>query len=73
MIERIPGAFHPFVLPFVFGMVFVLGYCLIGMVRIFFELPREDRRRFLISLVTPKTAWKNIKDIFLNCGVMDIW
>ncbi|MBQ8021516.1 MAG: (Fe-S)-binding protein [Bacteroidales bacterium] len=74
MIERIPGAFHPFVLPFVFGMVFVLGYCLIGMVRIFFELPREDRRRFLISLVTPKTAWKNIRDIFLNCLIhVNLW
>ena len=67
MIERVPGAFHPFVLPFVSGMVFVLLYCLGGMVRIFFELPREDRRRFLLSLVTPKTAWKNVKDIFLNC------
>ena len=35
--------------------------------RIFFELPREDRRKFLVSLVTPKILWKNIKDIFLNC------
>ncbi len=67
MIERVPGAFHPFVLPFVAGMVFVLGWCLVGMVRILVELPREDRRRFFLSLVTPKTAWKNIKDIFLNC------
>ena len=67
MIERIPGAFHPFVLPFLFGLVFVLAYCLAGALRIFFELPREDRKRFLVSLVTPKTAWKNIKDIFLNC------
>ena len=67
MIERVPGAFHPFVLPFVIGMLFVLTYCLAGMIRIFFELPGEDRKRFLVSLVTPKTIWKNIKDIFLNC------
>ena len=32
-----------------------------------FQLPGEDRKRFLLSLVTPKTAWKNIRDIFLNC------
>ncbi len=67
MIERVPGAFHPFVLPFVIGMLFVLTYCLAGMIRIFFELPGADRKRFLVSLVTPKTLWKNIKDIFLNC------
>ena len=74
MIERIPGAFHPFVLPFVFGMLFVLTYCLVGMIRVFFELPREDRKRFLISLVTPKTIWKNIKDIFLNCLIhVKLW
>ena len=74
MIERIPGAFHPFVLPFLFGMLFVLTYCLVGMVRVFFELPGEDRKRFLLSLVTPKTIWKNIKDIFLNCLIhVKLW
>ena len=67
MIERFTSGFHPFVIPFVFGMLFVLGYCLYGFLRILVQLPREDRRRFLLSLVTPKTAWKNIKDIFLNC------
>ncbi|MBR5704009.1 MAG: 4Fe-4S dicluster domain-containing protein [Bacteroidales bacterium] len=67
MIERIASGFHPFVLPFLFGMLFVLGYCLFGIIRILIQLPHEDRRRFIISLVTPKTLWKNIKDIFLNC------
>jgi len=67
MIDRIASGFHPFVLPFVIGMVFVLGYCVYGFIRIMIQLPREDRRKFLLSLVTPRTAWKNIKDIFLNC------
>ena len=67
MIERFATGFHPFVLPFLFGMIFVLGYCLFGMVRIFFQLPRADRRKVLVSLITPKTAWKNVKDIFANC------
>lgn len=67
MIDRIASGFHPFVIPFVFGMVFVLSYCLFGIVRIMFQLPHEDRKRFLLSLVTPVTAWKNVKDIFANC------
>ena len=67
MTERFATGFHPFVLPFLFGMIFVLGYCLYGAIRILVQLPKEDRRKFLISLVTPATAWKNVKDIFLNC------
>ena len=67
MIERLASGFHPFVLPFLAGMIFVLAYCLGGIIRILAELPRKDLRRFLLSLITPKTAWKNIKDIFLNC------
>ena len=67
IIDRFSSGFHPFVLPFLIGMLFVLGYCLYGIIRILFQLPGEDRRKFLISLVTPKTAWKNVKDIFLNC------
>ena len=67
IIDRFTSGFHPFVLPFLFGMIFVLGYCVYGIIRILFQLPRDDRRKFLISLVTPKTLWKNIKDIFLNC------
>ena len=67
MVDRIASGFDPFVLPFVFGMVFVLSYCLYGIVRILFQLPGEDRRRLFISLITPKTAWKNVKDIFANC------
>ena len=74
MIERLSTGFHPFVLPFLFGMIFVLTYCLGGMIRILWELPRRDRRRFLLSLITPKTAWKNIKDIFLNCLIhVKLW
>ena len=67
MIERFTSGFHPFVLPFLAGMFFVLGYCLFGIVRILCQLSGEDRRRFLLSLVTPKTALKNIKDIFCDC------
>ena len=66
--------FHPFVIPFCAGMAFVLGYCFFGMIHILFQLPRRDRRHFLLSLVNPKTAWKNIRDIFLNCLIhVKLW
>lgn len=67
MIERFSSGFHPFVLPFLVGMIFVLGYCVYGIVRILFQLSGEDRKKFLVSLVTPKTFVKNIRDIFCDC------
>ncbi len=59
--------FHPFVLPFVLGMAFVLTYCLVGLVRIIAQLPKDDRKKLWRSLVTPKTAWANIRDLFGDC------
>ena len=59
--------FDPFVLPFVIGTTFVLLYCFIGMIRIIWQLPKDDRRKFGLSLITPKTLWKNIKDLFGDC------
>lgn len=67
MRERFASGFDPFVLPFLAGMIFVLGYCLYGILRILFQLSRDDRRKFLLSLITPSTALKNIWDIFANC------
>lgn len=74
MIDRIASGFHPFVVPFVFGMLFVLVWCFIGIFRILAQCPREDRVRFYVSLVTPAVIWKNIKDIFLNCLIhVKLW
>ncbi|MBO6170505.1 MAG: (Fe-S)-binding protein [Bacteroidales bacterium] len=67
MRERFATGFDPFVLPFLVGMIFVLGYCAYGIFRILFQLSRQDRRKFLLSLITPSTALKNIWDIFANC------
>ena len=58
------GQFEYFVIPFLFGMAFVLGYCIIGMVRVILELPKCDRRRFFISLITPKMDEKEMDDLF---------
>lgn len=74
MRERFAEAFHPFVLPFLIGMFFVLGYCLVAMLRVIVQLPKADRRRFLLSLITPKYIWMNIRDIFLNCLIhVKLW
>lgn len=74
MRERIPSGFDPFVLPFLIGIGFVLLYCLLAALRVLWQCPREDRRRFLLSLITPTTAVKNIWDIFANCLIhVKLW
>ncbi len=67
IIDRYPNSYNHFVLPFVIGIVFIITYLLIGLIRILYHLTSQDRKRLLKSLVTPKTAWKNIKDIVLDC------
>lgn len=74
MRERFASGFDPFVIPFVIGMAFVLGYCLIAMIRVICQLPKADRKRFLLSLITPKYIWMNLRDIFLNCLIhVKLW
>ncbi|MBO5545175.1 MAG: (Fe-S)-binding protein, partial [Bacteroidales bacterium] len=74
MRERIASHFDPFVIPFLVGMAFVLGYCLIAMIRVIAQLPKEDRKRFLVSLITPKYLWMDVRDIFLNCLIhVKLW
>ena len=74
MIDRFASGFDPFVIPFLIGMIFVLGYCLIGAIRLILQLDADDKKKFFLSLITPKTAWKNVKDIFLNCLIhVKLW
>ena len=62
MKERILAAYDPFVLPFVFGMTFVLAYCLIALVKILLQLNAADRHKFALSLIKPANILKNIRD-----------
>ncbi|MBQ2919307.1 MAG: (Fe-S)-binding protein [Bacteroidales bacterium] len=61
------SGFNTFVLPFMFGMVFVLAWCLIGAVRIIFQLTPADRKKFFLSFLNPKIMLKNIRDWFCDC------
>ncbi len=67
MRELYPSGFNSFVTPFMIGMLFVLGWCLIGACRIMFELSREDRKKFFLSFLNPKIMAKNIRDWFCDC------
>ena len=67
MKERILAAYDPFVLPFVFGMTFVLAWCLFSLVKVLAQLNRADRRKFALSLITPTAIYKNLRDIFCDC------
>jgi len=74
MIDRIPSGFHPFVIPFLVGMAFVLLYCFGAMIRVLFELSWQDRKKFFLSFLNPKILYKDAKDIFLNCLIhVPLW
>lgn len=67
MIERIVGGYDNFVLPFMIGMYFIFAYLGIAIIRLFMNIPKEDLNKLLISLITPKIIFKNIKDIVFDC------
>ena len=61
------SGYNNFVLPFLFGMVFVLTWCVIGALRVILQLSPEDRKTFFLSLINPKIMAKNIRDWFCDC------
>jgi len=67
VIDRIPSGFSYFVIPFTVGIVFFLCWIGVGCVRLLRAIPRTDRLRLWKSLFIPKTAAKNIKELFCDC------
>lgn len=67
VIDRIPSGYSNFVIPFVVGISFMLIWLTVGLIRLLAKIPADDRRRFCKSLITPKIALKNIKDLFCDC------
>ena len=48
-------------------MTFVLLYCLVSLIKVLLQLTPADRRKFALSLITPTTILKNIRDLFRDC------
>ena len=67
MKERIFDGYDNFVLPFMIGMIFILIYLGIGLIRLIKHIPAGDRKKLLISLFTPSHIYKNSKDIVNDC------
>ena len=67
VIDRIPSGYSNFVIPFVVGISFMLVWLTVGLFRLLAMIPSEDRRLFWKSLINPKIALKNIKDLFCDC------
>ena len=65
MRERFLTGYNDFVLPFVFGMLFVLTYCLVGLVRIIIQLPPQDRKRSIRSFYSGLAGGQETRDF---CG-----
>lgn len=68
MKERFLNGYDDFVLPFMLGMIWILLYLAVALVRVIIQMPAPDRKRYLISLINPITLLKNIKDII--CDVL---
>lgn len=74
MIERFETGFHPFVIPFLAGMAFVLAVCLIKAVIVISQLNRADRKKFLVSLLKPDVIVRNVVGIILDCLIhVKLW
>ena len=74
VIDRIPSGYSHFVIPFTVGIVFFLCWITVGCIRLLHAMPRADRLHLWKSLFLPKTAAKNIKDLFCDCLLhVKIW
>ncbi len=67
MRERIIGGYDPFVLPYMVGMIFILTYLVIALIRVLRAMPGGDRKRLALSFVNPKIMYKNVRDIICDC------
>lgn len=67
MTERFATGFHPFVIPFLVGMAFVLVVCAIKAIRVILELDKENRKKLFISFLKVNVLIKDVIDIILDC------
>ncbi len=74
VIDRIPSGYSNFVIPFVVGISFMLVWLTVGLFRLLAISPSKTSRFFWRSLIDPKIALKNIKDLFCDCiSAAKVW
>ncbi|MGE4567718.1 MAG: (Fe-S)-binding protein [Bacteroidales bacterium] len=64
MRERV--AFDPFVLPFCIGLLFILGYLGLALVRVLAQLTPDDRKKLFSGLFSRRIFW-SVREIFMEC------
>ena len=67
MIERITQGYDPFVLPFMFGLSFLLLYLGIGVVRIIAIQLSWNEKKMLVKHIFSFKIFKTIWDIIIDC------
>jgi len=66
MIERVQESYDPFVLPYTIGLIFVLTYLFIALVRVIKELPGDDKIKLLKHVFSLK-FFKSLGEVFMEC------
>ena len=66
VVDRGKNIYPPFVWPFMAGMIFVLSYMGVALVRIICNLDKHERKLLRRSLFSTK-IFRSIKDIFIDC------
>ncbi len=66
MQERFITGYNDFVLPFMIGMIFILVYLSLGVIKVIVELSAKDRKKLFIAYLNPLLWLKTFKDIILD-------
>lgn len=66
MKERLLTNFDPFVLPYIIGLVFILTYMMVALIRIVKALPGDDKIKFFKHIFSLK-FFTSLIEIFVEC------
>ncbi|MDR1950629.1 MAG: (Fe-S)-binding protein [Bacteroidales bacterium] len=66
MQERLISSYDPFVIPYTFGLIFVLTYLFIAFFRVMKALPYDDKIKFWKHVLIPWKFFKSLKEIFME-------
>ena len=66
MRERLIESYDPFVLPYTIGLIFVLTYLVIALIRVIKKLPNDDKFKLIRHIFSLK-IFKSVWEIFVEC------